>query len=57
LDTALLAAFQEEPRNLLDKQWHTASALRHAFDHFFRQGVPRCKLPDHVTNLIAVERS
>jgi hypothetical protein len=52
----LLALFQQEPCHFLNEQGDPASARGHAFDYFLRQGLPRCKLSDHVTNLIVIER-
>ena len=56
LRAALLAALQQEARNLLDEQRDAAGALAHPFDNVPRQRMTRGEFADHLRDLHAIER-
>ena len=49
-------ALEQKARDLLDEQWHAASAFTHPFDDLLGQRMARGDLADHLSNLPAVER-
>ena len=55
LQAAVLAALEQEARDLLDEQRHPAGALAHALDHFSAQRMASSELADHVRDVGAIE--
>ena len=56
MHAALLAALQQEARNLLDEQRHAAGALADPFDHLLAQRMTGREFADHLRDSGAIER-